>query len=1003
MREVSSLLRQRRSLPPYFVFAASGKCLRALLCSSIAALSLITAAAHAADEDAFLGKIQPPLEQTVGYGQTALWTMPDIATQYQPLHPTPAIQAALQAQREGRFLDALIVLEEAVKSGQASEEARDEMNLLRSSFLLQGNQPQQALEILTPLTGKPQHAADAWALTAMARLQQGQLQQALETAQRARDEDIRNKGNGFLPHLSLSYALQGMGQLAEARAVVHEFNSREPQQAVALAREAELALTLDQVQTAGALVAKAQESWAANPYVVAVGGLVDLIGGRAAEARAAFEAALRYDPKDTKALLGLGLAEVKLGNFAEGLKQLQAANEASPGNALILTYLGRAQQQAGQTEAAMASWRSAQQADPKDPTPWLYQAQAELQANRLPEARESLREAQARAGYRAVYRGERLLREDEQLLQANLAEIQRRLGMENIAFHTLADTVGEKNSATLRNQADLLQGQRFGESARRSLLLQSLFNERPGNLPAPLDIYGDGAGQTGATTPQHGAVSGLSAQQASYNNYDELFGGRTTLAADAVTGGKNTNGEQIRLGVGNDTLGVSLAGLQFKTDGFARFENLDNRVAQAIVQWRPTQSTQAFVSQQTFRSQRGETLFPADPFLGMNILIEDDSKVTRSGLRHSLTNESELRALWSYQQTVQAINYEFISMPNSFTIDGSSRMHSAELQYRRSGATHATQWGVQQSRGQVTYPNALADSTLKAQQFYAAWQLALNAYWQLNTGLGWGKVGRQDNTGVGNNTSLQHWLPRLGIVYASDSGTNVRLAAWQGMGVFVTGDVTLAQASLAGILLARPDDNGKLVKAVALGADKQLDSAWLLAGEAQRRKTGDPSFNSLTEQQLLLEQHVDESRLALHWQPQGKPWNASLAYDDERIQNAPQFIANDSVDEQRLRGQQLKIRWFGGAQWTLNLAWSHNRVTGKHKAYDPFFNLSLFPYQDGFSQVDADLEWQFAKSGSLAAGVRNAADTRFQYADVDRLNPRFSYGRLVFAKIKLAF
>ena len=165
----------------------------------------------------------------------------------------------------------------------------------------------------------------------------------------------------------------------------------------------------------------------------------------------------------------------------------------------------------------------------------------------------------------------------------------------------------------MRNQADLLQGQRFGESARRSLLLQSLFNERPGNLPAELDIYGDGAGQTGAATPQHGAVSGLGAQQASYNNYDELFSPRTMLEADAVGGSKDTSGEQIRLGVGNDTLGLSIAQRQYRSDGFAPFDNLDNRVAQAIVQWRPIQSTQVFVSHQTFDSRHGETFFPGDP------------------------------------------------------------------------------------------------------------------------------------------------------------------------------------------------------------------------------------------------------------------------------------------------------------------------------------------------------------------------------------------------------
>lgn len=412
----------------------------------------------------------------MGHGQSALWTMPDVATQYQPLQPTSEMQAALQAQQEGRFLDALILLEESGKSGQASENAKAEMNLLRASFLLQGSQHQQALEILTPLLSQTQHAADAYALTAMAQMQQGKMREALGAAQHA--QGLRD---GMLPHLALSYALQGAGRLAEARDVMHGFNAHAPQRAIALAREAELALTLGQIQSARTLVTQAQ-GVEAHPYVIAVSGLAYLIDGQASKAKAAFETALQCDPKDAKALLGLGLAEIKLGNLREGQKKLQAANEAEPGNALILTYLGRAQQQLGQTGAARATWHSAQQADPKDPTPWLYQAQAELQANRPLDARESLRQAQARAAYRSVYRGASLLREDEQLLQGNLAETQRQLGMESLAFQTLSTSVGEKNAANLRNQADALQGQRFGESARRSLLLQSMFDERPGNL-----------------------------------------------------------------------------------------------------------------------------------------------------------------------------------------------------------------------------------------------------------------------------------------------------------------------------------------------------------------------------------------------------------------------------------------------------------------------------------------------------------------------------------------
>jgi Tetratricopeptide repeat len=761
---------------------------------------------------------------------------------------------------------------------------------------------------------------------------------------------------------------------------------------VTLAREAELALTLDRHQSAHSLMAQAQQMDAANPYVIAVSGLVYLVDGQGYEAKAAFETALKRDPHDARALLGLGLAEIRLGNFDAGLQDIQAANNADPGNALILTYLGRVQQQLGRTGAAMASWRSAEQADPRDPMPWLYQAQAQLQANDPMSARTSLHEAQARVAYRSVYRGESLLQEDRQMLQANLAEVQRQLGMNRLAFETMADFSGEPSSASLRDQADLLQGQRFAESARRSLLLQSLFNEKPGNLPAALDIYGDGAGETGASAPQHSVVSSLSPQQASYNDYGALFTPQARLAADATAGNQKTRGEQIRAGAGSDTLGISLVGLRFRTDGNAPFQNLDNSVAQGIAQWRPLQDTQVFAVRQTFDSNWGGAFYPADPFFGSQANVQDNSQVTRLGLRQTLADNKELRGLLSFQRTDQTVDYYDFSTPANyfFSQTGSSNATGAELQYRSSGTGYASQWGVQHFHTQLVFPG-VNDVTILGQQVYTAWQWSLNTQWQLDANLGWGRIDNHDNTGGGNGIYLARWLPQLGVVYAPDDATHVRLAAWQGLGITAPGDASLAPVSLAGILLARPGDNGKLVQAAAFGADRQLAPDWLLEINAQRRKAGLPvAGGSETWQQL------DLSKLALHWQP-AIPWNVSLAYEFERLHNDPGYTALDSVDQQSLRSGQLDLRWFAVTQWTVDVALSHNQVDGTQKS------VFLPSYRSSFNQVDASTNWKFNEHGSLTAGVRNAADAHFRYAEVDPLNPRFSQGRLVYGKVQLAW
>lgn len=426
------------------------------------------------------------------------------------------------------------------------------------------------------------------------------------------------------------------------------------------------------------------------------------------------------------------------------------------------------------------------------------------------------------------------------------------------------------------------------------------------------------------------------------------------------------------------------------------------------MQWRPLPATQAFVSHQTFNSHWGALFYPAQAYAFYDAIM-DDSKITRLGLRHTLTEDgsSELRLLSSHQQTSQTLDTYSLDTPPvyGYSQTGNSSTRSAEVQYRRTGASYTSLWGVQHARGRIAYLDA-GDNTVNMQQVYTAWQQTLSPYWQLDAGLGWGKIDNRDNTGKDTGTYLQRWLPKLGVVYTPDQGTHVRLAAWQGMSSPAVGDATLAPVSLAGVLLARASDNavnGKLVHAVALTGDRQLNSTWLLDAATQRRWTDVPvSFGGGP--QFLFWQNIDESRLALHWQPTAQPWTVNFACAYERLQNDQGAAALDSVDAQKLNSQQVTMRWFANARWTVHLLWSHNQVSGTQQSSDPNTGSPLYPtYQNRFNQLDADMSWHFSAAGVLSAGVRNASDTTFQYTEVDPLNPRFSKGRMLYGKVKLAW
>ena len=954
--------------------------------------------AHAADEGVFLNDAAPRLEQSVRAGRNAMWTLPNEATQYRPAVATPVMRLAMQAQTEGRYLDAVSQVDRATQSKDDTA-----LDLLRASLYLQGSQAKQAETLLLPLRNNPACAADAYALSAMAALQQGNLDLALAEAERA-----RAAGQDKLPTLALTYALQGKGRLAEARAAAHALNAAHPGFAIGLAREAELALTQNDVADARQLITQAREHAGSQPYVVAVSGLVWLIGGETRQAKDAFEIALKRDPMDAKALMGLGLAEVRLGNLKAGQQALQAANQSDPDNAMVLTYLGRVQQQLGQTQAARSSWRAAQQADPNDPTPWLYLAQAQLQANEPAAAHESLQQAQARSASRAVYRGDLLLQQDTLLLQTNLAETQHKLGLNELAFQTLTDT-GNNGAIVLKNQAEILQGMRFAESARRSLVLQSLFNDQPGAMPVALDVYGDGAGETGGSWPQHGVVSGLTAALPSYNDYGALFNQRDMLQIEGVVGNRNSRGEQVRLGLGSDTLGVSLAQQFYATDGFSSFNGLNNTVWQGVVQWRPAEHTQAFVLYENYHSDRGETIYPADLNLDIasginfgnaaNLQIYDRSQIARLGVRHGFGNGDELRLLVSRQRTRQLYDFEDFSLPPiTFSQESYGEAKGGDVQYRTHGFGQALQVGVQAYRANTSTPG-LADILRRSRQVYVAGQRQFNPHWRTEWSLGWGQS-RSERVGGSADTVIQRWLPRIGVVYAPDAVTHVRFAAWQGLGLGSIGNAELAPVSVAGVVQTRPGDKGRIVRAWALGLDRQLAPDWLLAASSETRTTAEPySFGDGVT--LLSDQKTRTAKLRLQWLPQYVPLSIGLSgeYEKTRNSNIDLLLQPDSVDKQTLRALQLDTRWFISSQVSMQLQLSRNWVAG---AQQVLALATTTPYANAFNQVDAAVVLQLPKRiGQAQLGVRNLADTHFQYTDPDPLSPRFSIGRLVYGSVRL--
>jgi hypothetical protein len=702
------------------------------------------------------------------------------------------------------------------------------------------------------------------------------------------------------------------------------------------------------------------------------------------QAQAAFERALQQDPEDAKALLGLGLAEARQGKLDASLKQLRKAASADSSSAMIQTYLGRALQQNGQIGEAQTAYQIAIKLDPQDPAPWTYLAQSQIEQGMLGSAQESLRQADQRRNARGVYRGQVLLNEDAHTQQANQARLYQRAGLNDLAWQTLSDGTGEKSAVALKNQAEILQGQRFAETARRSLALQSLFSDALDALPVTLDVYGDGGGQTGANAPQSGAIGGLSGQT-SVGNYGALFNPQSRLEVDAIAGSRQTWGEQVRGAAGNDQFGFSLAQQHYETKGFSSFSGLDNTTWQSVLKWNPLADMRLFLSYQDFRSDRSLVLYPAVFPIGTN--INEESWVARLGMSQHFNNGGELRVLLSHQSTDYKFEYDIA--PGSFAL-GEIPADSAGLQYRQPYASGMILGGLEAYREHPRYPGA-TDAKIDAGQLYVTQAIKLAEHWDMDWTLGWSWLKNKDLLAT-YDTELARWTPRLGLVYHPSPATHLRFALGQHLGLPETGSASLAPVETAGILNTRPSEIGKLVRSAGIAVDHRLNPAWLTSGLAQIRDVWEPASDGVSQQ--LEKSHYADGRLGLTWMPMDSAFTTMLDAGYEKRTNGSSVLALDSISEQRLRDVKLLLRWSPNTHLSLKGEISRNWVDGDYQ-FSP-------PHRDTSTQLDTSLRWQL-KQGAIELGVRNLLDEKFEYTESDPLAPRFSPGRFVYGNARLSW
>ena len=234
--------------------------------------------------------------------------------------------------------------------------------------------------------------------------------------------------------LAESYVRQSQADLSGALSAARRAVEKSPDFAFGWERVAELEFGFGRTGKASEALERSLALASRNAQAVALKGFVLSAQNQISQALAQFDRAIALDGALANAWLGRGLCHIRRGESEPGRQDLEIAAALESNRALLRSYLGKAFNETGDFVRAGHELELARRLDPKDPTSWLYSALLHQQENRINEAIRDLENSEQLNDNRRVYRSRLLLDEDQAVRGANLANIYRDAGMDEVSL-----------------------------------------------------------------------------------------------------------------------------------------------------------------------------------------------------------------------------------------------------------------------------------------------------------------------------------------------------------------------------------------------------------------------------------------------------------------------------------------------------------------------------------------------------------------------------------------
>ncbi len=837
-------------------------------------------------------------------------------------------------------------------------------------------------------------SADALALRTVIAVARGAIPEAMRLA----EDSVAIDPAGAAPLIAQSYAEQAAGDTIGALTAAQLAARLHATNAIAWSRLAELRLATGDFEGALDAAGRAKAIRPRLGYPDTVIGFTRLGQFDTSAATDAFRRAAELDQGSPLPHLGLGLTLALEGNVTDARREIERAVALDPASATMRSYMAKVYDTEHRDKLTSSQLRLAKDFDPSDPTPWLYDVFHELNANRPVVGLRSLNAAIARNHDAPVFRSSFRMDEDQATRSAGLGRLFRELGFEQLALNRGWQAVASdpRDYAGHRLLADVYSTAPRHEIVRVNELLQSQLlqpvNLRPirADLALP-NLFIRGAG-------------GL--DQRSFSEFSPLLTQNgIRFQASSVVAPNDTIGEDLVLSGLHDRLSYSVGQFRFKTDGFRPNNDLDQRVANAFLQYAPSQTTSLQAELRTTRTEKGDLAMSFDPtqYSASSRINEADDSL-RLGLRRNLSATSTLLASVIFRDT----DYGLSAGP-TYEFTGHRHGYSVDVQHLRASGRWRLYDGVMlahESEHKTTYiaPSTdVSDFVLEQSALYAYGLVDIAPSATLTLGGSFNSV----DTEAGTHAALN---PKLGITWRPTSRTAVRASAFTTLeGSLSTSkqdlQPRLEPGQVAGFSQFLLGANGDEAKVHGLGVDHTItDNVFVGLEGSERSFDRDLYYSDGTVRPLNFDEQL--RRAYLYWTPLDRvAFSAEYQREDVDIDHGrgQSFFRVTQLHTRRLP---LELHYFAPSGVTAGFKASRVSQTGWFDlgTARPDQPADTAPGSDRFWVLDASLGYRLGKRrGMLSLNVANLTDRKFQFQDTDPENPTFMPERMVYLRITIAF